>query len=155
MFYTPLLEAKIENGMVHPRCPLRYHYLVHSKKILLCRNRTNSWCRSHMYILTCFAPLYVVLKIVISTIRYFFNARLFSNVVIMTLNYVLCPISVQNPEKCTFWRYIYISPASTHSDEKHNHSTKLPLYNLHKAYIERRWYIRSRTIIVRKIVTLV
>ena len=38
------------------------------KQFLLCWNRTNSWCRSHMYILTCFTSLYVVLKIGLITI---------------------------------------------------------------------------------------
>ena len=51
-----------------------------------------------MYVLTCLFSLYVGSKIVLSTIRYFFDTHMFSNVVIMTLNYFLCPIYVQNLE---------------------------------------------------------
>ena len=51
-----------------------------------------------MYFSTCFYPLYVVSKIGLSTLRYVFNTHLFSNSFIITLNYVLCPISVQNLE---------------------------------------------------------
>ena len=39
---------------------------------------------------------------------------MFSNVVIMTLNYVLCPISVQNPEKMHVLKvYIYFPCINT------------------------------------------
>ena len=55
-----------------------------------------------MYISTYFLPLYVVSKIGVSTIIYILNTHLFSNVVIMTLNYFLYPILVQNPETCKF-----------------------------------------------------
>ena len=58
------------------------------KQFLICRNRTNLWCRSHMYFSTCSFPLYIISKIGLSTIRQFFNTYLFSNVLIMTLNYV-------------------------------------------------------------------
>ena len=55
-----------------------------------------------MYISTCFFSLYVVSKIGLSTISYNFNTNMFSNVVIMTLNYVLYPILVQNSKQCSF-----------------------------------------------------
>ena len=41
---------------------------TYQKQFLLCSNRTTSWCRSHMYISTCFPPLYVVSKIGLITI---------------------------------------------------------------------------------------
>ena len=138
-----------------PRHPLRSHYLVHNEKILLCRNRTNSWCRAHIYISTCFFPLYVVSKIGLINIRYFSNTHLFPNVVIMTLNYVLCPILVQNPGKCTFWRYMSISPSSTHSNNQRHHLTTLPLHHLHIEKFERWGSIRGRKIVVREIVTMI
>ena len=72
-----------------------------------------------------------------------FNIHLFSNVVIMTLTYVLYPILVQNPEKCSFWRFISIYPASTHRNEQHHHSTILPSYHLYRANIEQRVIITS------------
>ena len=87
----------------------------------------NSLCGAHMYILTHFFPLYVVSKIGLSTIAEFLNAHLFSNVVIMTLNYVLYPILMQISKKYLFWRFISIHPASTHSNEQHRHVTTLPL----------------------------
>ena len=86
-----------------------------AKKILLYRNRTNFWCRSHMYFRPVFFPLYVVLKIGLSTIRYFFNTHLFSNIFIMTLNYFLCPISVQNPENVHF-EGINLFPLHQHTE---------------------------------------
>ena len=73
----------------------------------------------------------------------------------MTLNYFLCPILVHNPEECTFWKYISLSPASTQSDEQQNHSTKLLLFHFHKANIEKQGYIRGQPIVVREIVTMV
>ena len=124
------------------------------KQFLICRNRTNLWWRSHMYFLTCLPPSYVVSKIGLSTIR-FFNSHLFSNVVIMTLNYVLCPILVQNPGKYTLWRYISIFSASTHINEQQHHSTTLLLYHLHTENIERQGSIRGRPIVVRDIITLI
>ena len=120
-----------------------------AKKFLLCRNRTNLWCRAHMYFLTYFPPWYVVSEIGLSTIRYFSNTHLFSNIFIMTLNYILCPILVQNSENCTYWRYIYISPASTHINEQHHHSTTLQLYHFQIANIGIRRSIRGRPIVVR------
>ena len=42
-------------------------YIV--KKILLCRNSTNSWYGAHMYFLTCFFCLYVESNTGLSTIR--------------------------------------------------------------------------------------
>ena len=44
---------------------------TYRKKFLLFRNSTNSWCRAHMYILTCFPPFYIVSKIGLSTITCF------------------------------------------------------------------------------------
>ena len=73
----------------------------------------------------------------------------------MTLNSVLCPISVQNQETCTFWSYIYIYSASTYSDKKQHHFTTLPLYHLHTENIERQDYIRGQKIVVREIVALI
>ena len=138
-----------------PRHPLRSHYLVHNEKILLCRNRTNSWCRAHMYISTCFFPLYVVSKIGLSTIIEFFNTHLFSNVVIISLNYVFCPILVQDPEEWTFCWYISISLVSTHSADQQHHLMTIPLYHPHTANIERQSYTRSPPIVVREIATLI
>ena len=136
-----------------PRWPLRSHSMVHSEKILLFWNRTNSWCRSHMYISTYFPPLYVVLKIGLSTITYIFNIHLFSNVVIMTLNYVLYPILVQNSKKCSFWRFISSYPASTHSDKQQHHSRILPSYHL--VTTKRQEFSRGQTVFVREIVNLI
>ena len=68
---------------------------------------------------------------------------MFSNVVIMTLNYVLYPILVYNSEKWSFWRFIYISPASKHSDEQKNHLKTLPSYHLYTANIEQQVFITS------------
>ena len=67
-----------------------------------------------MYISTCFFPLYVVSKIGLIYTRYFLIIHLFSNVVIMTLNYVLCPILVQNPENVHF-EGIYLFPVHQHT----------------------------------------
>ena len=39
------------------------------KQFLLCMNMTNLWCISHMYFSTCFPPLCIASKIVLSTIR--------------------------------------------------------------------------------------
>ena len=105
------------------------------KQFLLCRKRTNSWCRAHMYFSTHFFPFVRFIEDRYQWYKIIFNTNLFSNVVIMTLNYFLCPISAQNPDKCTFWRYMYISPASTHRDKQQHHSTTLPLYHLHTANI--------------------
>ena len=69
-----------------------------------------------MYISKYFFPLYVVSKICLSTVRLNFKTHLFSNVDIMTLNYILYLILVQNPGKCSFRMIIYIFPASTHND---------------------------------------
>ena len=55
-----------------------------------------------MYILICFVSLYVVLKKGLCTITIFLNTQLFSNFVIMLLNYVLYSILVQNSGKCSF-----------------------------------------------------
>ena len=51
-------------------------------------------CRAHIYSLTCFLPLYVVLNVDLITTKKFLDTNLFSNVAIMTLNYVLYPILV-------------------------------------------------------------
>ena len=58
-------------------------------------------------------------------------------------------------QTCIFWRYIYISPASTHSDDQQHHSTTILIYHLHTENIERWGYIRSWPIVVRYIVTLI
>ena len=129
-----------------PRCSLWFHSLMHSQKSLLYRNRTNSWYRTHMYFLTCFFPLYVASKIS-------FNTHLFSYVVIMTLNYDVCPIPVQNMESCTFCRNISIFPASAHSGKQHHNLTTLPLYQTHTGNTERRCLIGSWIIVVREIAT--
>ena len=55
------------------RGPTQYHPFniilwYTAKQFLLFRNRTNSWCRAHMYIPNCFYPLYAVSRIGISTI---------------------------------------------------------------------------------------
>ena len=56
-------------NMVHPNIsPLVSLSVTQQNKFLLCWNRTNSWCRNHMYISICFFPLYVVLKIGLSII---------------------------------------------------------------------------------------
>ena len=68
-----------------------------------------------MYISTCFPPLCVVSKIGLSTIRYFLNIHLFLNVVIMTLNYVLYPILVQNLENVNF-EGIYLFTLHKHTE---------------------------------------
>ena len=129
------------------------------KQFLLCRKRTNSWYGAHMYFLTCFSTLYVVWKIGLSNIRYFFNTHLFSNDVIMTLNYVLCHISVQNLENAHFVGiYIYSLHQHTstiNSTIQWNHLTTLPLYHLHTANIGRRISIRGWLITVRDIATLI
>ena len=52
-----------------PRCTLWSYSLVHSKKKLLFRNRTNSGYISRMYFLNCLFYLYVGLKTGLSTIR--------------------------------------------------------------------------------------
>ena len=87
---------------------------THQNKFLLDSNRTNSWWIAHMYFLTCFPPWYVVSKKGLSTIRYFFNQHLFSNVFIMTLNYFLYPILVQNPEN-SHLEDIHIFPIHQHT----------------------------------------
>ena len=97
-----------------PRCPLRYHSLVHSKKIVFFRNRTNSWCRAHMYIWTCFSPLCVLSKIGISTIIYILNTHMFSNIVIMTLNYFMSTILVQNLGN-VYIEGVYLFPLHQHT----------------------------------------
>ena len=86
--------------------------------------------------------------------RIIFNTHLFSNVVIMTLNYVLCPILVHNPENSHF-ESIYVSPASTHINEKHHYYMTLPLYHLHTVNIEIRGSFRCWPIVVREILTLI
>ena len=130
--------------MVQPKMSPSISFSVtYQKQFLRCRNRTNSCCRAHIYISTCFFPLYVVSKIYLSTIRWIYNTHLFSNFVIMTLNYVLYPILVQNLEKCSFWSFISISPASTHSDEQHHHLTTFPSYHPYRANIERQGFIMS------------
>ena len=47
----------------------------------------------------------------------------------MAFNFGLCPSPVQNMESFTFYRYISIFPASTHSAGQHQHLTKLPFYH--------------------------
>ena len=138
-----------------PRCPLLSYFLVHSKN--------NSYFVVIWPIrdveLTCifemFFPSVGCIEDRSQCYKIFFNTDLFLNVVFMTLNYFLCPILVQNPQKCTFWRYISIYPASTHSNKQHHHLMILPLYHLHTADIDRRGYIRGRTILVREIMTMI
>ena len=64
-------------------------------------------------------------------------------------------VLVQNPETCTFCRYISIFPASTHSKNQQHHSTTLLLYHLNTAKIERCGFIKGWPIIVREIVILI
>ena len=59
--------------------------------------------------------LYVVMKIGLSTIRNVSKTNLFSNVVITTFNYDLCPSLVQKLKYCTFFRCISIFPDSKNS----------------------------------------
>ena len=111
-----------------------------------------------MYFYKYFPPLYVLSKIDLSTIR-FFNTHLFSNVVIMTLNYFLCPISVHDLNNVHFVG-IYIFPLHQHTVTSNNtirqkHSTKILLYHHHKGNIERRSSIRGWPIVVREIATLI
>ena len=85
-----------------PRCPLWYHSLVYSKN--------NCYFVRigpiHDIDLTCtFRPFFPFLQCIKDRYQYYmimFNKHLFSNVVIMALNYILFPILVQNLEKCTF-----------------------------------------------------
>ena len=138
------------------RFPLQYHSLVHSKNnsYFLGIGPIRDIRFTCIFRPICF-PLCVVSKIGLSTIRYFFNTHMFSNVVIMTLNYLLCHISVQNLENFTFCRYIYILPASTHSNKQRHYLTTLPLYHLHTSNIERRSLIGSFLIVVKEIATLI
>ena len=132
-----------------PSFPLWYHYLVHSEN--------NSYFVVIVPICdvehTCiFWPVFSFVHCIKDRYQYYtmiFITHLFSNVVIMTLNYVLCPILVKNLEKCTFWRYIYISHASTHSDDQQHHLTTLQLYHLHTENIEVCGSIRGRTIVAK------
>ena len=138
-----------------PRCPIWFHYLVNSKN--------NSYFVGIGPIcdieLTCiFWLVFLFVRCIKYRSQYYkivFNTHLFSDVFIMTLNYVLCPILVQNLEKCTFSGYISILPASTHRYKKHQRSTSLPLYLLHTEKIERRSFIGGWLIVVREIATLI
>ena len=116
---------------------------------------TNSWYIYHMYFSTCFSPFVCCIEDRSQYYKIIFNTHLFSNIITMTLHDVLCPIWVQNLKKCTYWRCISISPASTHSGEQHHHSTTIPLYHLHTANIERQGSIRGRHFVVRETVTLI
>ena len=62
-----------------------------------------------MYISTYFFPFVRFIEDRSQYYKIFFNTHLFSNVVIMTLNYVLYPILVQNPEKMYILK-VYIYP---------------------------------------------
>ena len=95
-----------------------------------------------MYILTCF-----LLICCIKDGSYYYNinvnTHMFSNVVIMTLNYVLYPILVYNSEKCSFWSFIFIYPAPTNRDEQHHQSKIIPPYHLYRVNSERRGIFTS------------
>ena len=84
------------------------------KQFLLCSNRTNSWCRAHMYFTNCFFPFVRCIGDRSQYYKIIFNTHMFSNVFIMTLNYVLCPISVQNPENVHF-EGIYLFSLNQHT----------------------------------------
>ena len=89
-------------------------YGTYQKQFLLFWNINNLWCKSHLYILTWISPLYVVSKIGLSTIKYIFNTNLFSNVVIMWLNYVFVIFSVAEFEIMFIYKvYIYLPCINT------------------------------------------
>ena len=121
---------------------------------LLCRNRTNSWCRAHMYFLTCFPPFVRCIGDRSQYYKIFLNTHIFQ--MLLSWHWIIfVPYFGAESIKCTFWRYISISPASTHINGQHNHLATLLLYHLHTENIEMRGYIRGRPIVVREIVTLI
>ena len=148
-------SSMYHNTWSSPRCPLRSHSLLHSKNnsysvgIGPIRDVELTWIFwSFFYpFVRCIEDRYRYYKII-------FNTHLFSNVVFMTLNYVLYLILVKNPEKGTFWRYASVFPALTHSYKQQHHSTTLPLYHLYRANIEWQGFNRGQPIVVREIVTL-
>ena len=88
-----------------------------------------------MYFLTCLFCLYVRLKTGLITIIYILDTHLFSNFVILTFDYDLCGVLVENLEFCIFCRYIYVFPASTHSASQQRHLTTLNFHHPHTVCI--------------------
>ena len=85
-----------------PRCPLRSYYMVHSEYNYYFLGILPILDVDLTYI---FRPVFPFVCFIEDRSQYYkviFNTYMFSNIVIMTLNYVLCPISVQNSERCTF-----------------------------------------------------
>ena len=138
-----------------PRYLLRYHSLVHSKN--------NSYFVGIAPIcdveLTCiFWPVFTFVHCIEDSYQYYKIIFLIHICFQMLLSWhwiMFCALFWCRIWKCTFCRYIYNFPVSTHSDEQHHHLTTLPLYRLHTADIERLSSIRSWIIVVSEIANLI
>ena len=88
-----------------------------------------------MYFLTCLFCLYVRLKTGLITIIYILDTHLFSNFVILTFDYYLWGVLVENLELCIFCSHISVFPASTHSASQQHHSTTFNFHHPHTVCI--------------------
>ena len=132
----PTLFIKSLNSRIHAKMyPSISFFGTQQKQFLLCRNRTNLQYRAHMYFLTCLFCLYVRLNTGLITIIYILDTHLFSNFVILTFDYDLCGVLVENLEFCIFCRYISVFPASTHSASQQHHSMAINFHHPHTVCI--------------------
>ena len=89
-------ELNIRHTGSSPRCPLKYHSLVCIKNYLFCVGIGPISDIELICIFWIVFCLYVIFKTGISTIRSFFDTHLFSTIVIMTFDYNVFCVSVQN-----------------------------------------------------------
>ena len=137
-----------------PRCPLRSHLLVHGKKIYSVG--IGPICDVNItYIFDLSPPFVRCIKDRFQYYDLFWNTHMFSNIVIVTLNYVSWLIFLQILGKCTFWKYIYIPPTSTNINYQQRHLKTLLLYHQQKENIQKWVSIRGQRFFVREITTLI
>ena len=112
------------------------------QKILLCRNRTNSWYRTHMYFSIFFSTLY---RNQVSFPQNIFLIHIYFQMLLLWHLIMICALFW-----CyTFCSYISFFPVSTHSSKQHHHFLTLPFYYPYTKNTERWSPIPFCLIVVR------